>query len=106
MSTVFHSNPPVSNPHAHLYEAMVHLGGGRFRGLLPAFRSRDGSITEALVLFDDASGVHQSTMALHVSEVRARTVRQRIESKRAEYEAYAEKAALFVLRQFSSGASQ
>jgi len=72
-----------------LYRTMIELGGGILRRVQRG-DSRLG--LSALILFDDTSGVHHSTLALNPRDISSRRVRMELEKKRAEFHVYAAKA--------------
>ena len=82
-----------------LLQTMVELGGAIFKGRLAAFRDKHGKLTEELVLFN--SPTTKTTLALPISQISATAVRRRVKESDAEFEAFAEKACTFVLREFS-----
>jgi hypothetical protein len=86
------------NPHPqeHLFRTIVELGGGVYRGVQPG----DASIgLSPLILFD---GPCKSTLALKPQDLSADRVRKEIADKEREFETYADKAVLFVLRSFAA----
>lgn len=82
-----------------LYQTMVELGGGRFQGI----QRGDASLKlSALILF---AGPSKTTLCLRPEQVSASRVRSEIAKKEAEFEAYAEKAAVRVFGQFAKKAA-
>jgi hypothetical protein len=78
------------------FQTMVELGGGVYRGV----QQGDAKIKlTALILFD---GPSKSTLALKPGDVSARRVREEIQKKEREFEAFAEKACRNVFQQFRS----
>ena len=61
-----------------LYDAMIALGGGVFRGV-------QQGIAEPLILFDDASSEPRLTLALPASKLSAHAVIEAIRTKRLRY---------------------
>lgn len=82
-----------------LYRTMIELGGGRFRGI----QKGDAELgLSPLILFD---GPSLSTLCLRPEQVSAARVRSEIAKKEAEFEAFAEKAAIRVFSQFAQRAA-
>jgi len=70
-----------------LYEAMISIAGGRFRGVQKGLRDGYGKPIEPLILFDDATpGAHGSTLALPASEMSIHAVIAKLREKREEFE--------------------
>ena len=61
----------------------VELAGGCFRGLQPGFTCPDGTVVEALVLFNSVKT--GSTLALAVGKVSAAAIRRCIRMSDAEF---------------------
>ena len=61
-----------------LYDAMIALGGGIYRGV-------QHGMGEPLILFDDASSEPRLTLALPASKLSAHAVIEAIRSKRQRY---------------------
>jgi hypothetical protein len=68
-----------------LYDSMVSLGGGVFRGVQPGFRDASGKIVEALVLFDSTDSPRVS-IALPASKISAHAVIGAIREKRKQFQ--------------------
>jgi hypothetical protein len=67
---------------SHLYNEMVELGGGVFRGVQPGFKQHP-----PLILFDDAGlpPNQSSTMCIAPADLSADAVRRAILSQRERY---------------------
>jgi len=70
-----------------LFEAMISIAGGRFRGVQKGFRDGYGRPIEPLILFDDATpGSDGSTLALPASEMSVFAVIKALREKRQQFE--------------------
>jgi len=70
-----------------LYDSMISIGGGVFRGVQKGFRDGNGKPVEPLILFDDASiGSHGSTLALPASQISMFAVIAALREKRKQFE--------------------
>ena len=70
-----------------LYDAMVALGGGVFRGVQQGFRDGRGKPVEPLILFDDSAESPMFTIAMPASKISAHAVIAAIREKRKQFEA-------------------
>jgi hypothetical protein len=92
------------HPLSHLFETIIGLGGGKYRGVQPSFRDKHGNLVEDLILFD--SPQTGSTLGLYSSQLNADAVRRKIGESDTLYEQYAEKAATRIFRHFAEPVEQ
>jgi hypothetical protein len=90
--------PPETLKETH-WRIAVEAGDGVWAGVQPGFKDKNGNLVEPLIIF--LSPETRTSLGLHASALTAPAVRRVIQESNAKFEPYAERAALFVLRQFA-----
>jgi hypothetical protein len=89
----------ISVRETHYRIAVEAAGNAVWRGILPAVRRNGVCVCEPILLF--ASKETGSCLGLHFSKISAHAIRKQVADSDALFASYQERAATFVLRNFS-----